>query len=127
MPLAAARGHRPVGGLSTTPAALGGHHLFTQSVIRREVLHTQCDGHALKGPNDIVFDKHGGMWFTDFGITSISPDGKKVEHMVLPAPLTTNICFGGKDMRTAYATLSGTGKLVAYDAPRAGLRLKFNA
>ena len=61
------------------------------------------------------------------GITSILPDGKKVEHMALPDPLTTNIWLGGKDMRTAYVTLSGTGKLVAWDAPRAGLRLNFNA
>jgi gluconolactonase len=27
-----------------------------------------CDGdRQLSGPNDIVFDRHGGMWFTDFG------------------------------------------------------------
>ena len=35
----------------------------------------------------------------------------------------TNICFGGADQRTAYATLSGTGALVAFDWPRQGLRL----
>jgi gluconolactonase len=40
--------------------------------------------------------------------------------------LTTNVCFGGKDMRTAFATLSGTGKLVSYENKRAGLRLNFN-
>ena len=32
-----------------------------------EVLYTECDGHPLKGPNDIVFDKDGGFYFTDLG------------------------------------------------------------
>ncbi|MEO8163186.1 MAG: SMP-30/gluconolactonase/LRE family protein, partial [Ilumatobacteraceae bacterium] len=31
-------------------------------------LYTECDGHKLRGPNDLVFDKSGGMWFTDHGI-----------------------------------------------------------
>ena len=57
------------------------------------------------------------------GITAISPDGETVEHIPLPDPLVTNICFGGPDLRTAYATLSGTGALVAFDWPRQGLRL----
>jgi gluconolactonase len=38
-------------------------------------------------------------------------------------PVTTNICFGGSDRRTAYVTLSGTGQLVAMDWPEAGLAL----
>jgi gluconolactonase len=41
----------------------------------------------------------------------------------MPDPMTTNICFGGSDMKTAYITLSGTGKLVATEWPSAGLRL----
>jgi len=32
-----------------------------------EALYTECDGVPLHGPNDIVFDKEGGFWFTDFG------------------------------------------------------------
>ena len=31
------------------------------------VLYTECDGNPLIGPNDLVFDAHGGMWFTDHG------------------------------------------------------------
>jgi gluconolactonase len=57
------------------------------------------------------------------GITAISPDGLQVEHHPLPDALVTNICFGGDDLRTAYATLSGTGQLVRFEWPRAGLRL----
>ena len=57
------------------------------------------------------------------GITVISPDGSDIEHVPLPDPLTTNICFGGPERRTAYITLSGTGRLVAMEWPRPGLEL----
>ena len=30
-------------------------------------LFAECDGRALRGPNDIVFDRGGGFWFTDLG------------------------------------------------------------
>jgi gluconolactonase len=59
------------------------------------------------------------------GISAISPDGARVEHVPLPDPLVTNLCFGGPDLRTAYATLSGTGRLVCFPWPRAGLRLAY--
>ena len=36
------------------------------------------------------------------GITVISPDGRHIEHHPMPDPITTNICFGGADMRTAF-------------------------
>jgi gluconolactonase len=32
-----------------------------------ETLFTQCGERKLKGPNDLVFDKDGGIWFTDLG------------------------------------------------------------
>lgn len=198
---------------------------------RVETLYTECGGHPLKGPNDIVFDAYGGFWFTDLGksrkremdrgglyyalpdgsqirevvyplftpngvglspdgkrvyvaetmtarvyyweivgpgeikhagfpnggtllfgapglqwfdslaveaggavcvatilnggITRISPDGQHVEHFPTADPLTTNICFGGSDMRTAFVTLSGTGKLIRMDWPAPGLKLNF--
>ena len=43
----------------------------------------------------------------------------------MPDVYPTNICFGGKDMKTAYITLSGTGQLAAMDWPEPGLRLNF--
>ena len=57
------------------------------------------------------------------GITVAAPDGSAVEHVPLPDPITTNICFGGSDLTTAWATLSGTGQLVSFRWPRPGLRL----
>jgi gluconolactonase len=43
----------------------------------------------------------------------------------LPDLLVTNVCFGGDDLRTAYVTCSGTGKLVSFEWPRPGLQLAF--
>ncbi len=57
------------------------------------------------------------------GLTSVSPDGATIEHIPFDDPLTTNICFGGADLRTAYVTLSGTGRLVSVEWPRPGLQL----
>jgi len=34
-----------------------------------------CDGRRLIGPNDIVFDRTGGFWFTDHGCST--PEGRK--------------------------------------------------
>jgi len=196
-----------------------------------ETLYTKCGAHALRGPNDLVFDSSGGFWFTDHGknrerdrdrgglyyaradgtsirelvypldspngvglspngdrvyaaethtgrvfwwdlagpgeirphaspntghllvglpglqlldslavdadgnvcvatlvnggITIISPDGARTEHVPMPDPLTTNICFGGPDLRTAFITLSGTGKLVSMPWKTRGLRLAY--
>ncbi len=192
------------------------------------VIYTECDGHPLKGPNDIVFDREGGFWFTDHGktrerdrdrtgvfyasidgshiteaifplegpngiglspdektlyvaetptgrlwayaltapgqintserprmlaqlpdyhmfdslavdeqgnvcvatlitggITVHTPDGSNAELIEMPDALTTNICFGGPDLKTAFITLSTTGRLVACDWPTAGLPLNF--
>jgi len=196
------------------------------------VLYTECDGHPLVGPNDLVFDATGGMWFTDHGkirprerdhggvyyaapdgssireviyplespngiglspegdrvyvaethtgrvhwwpvegpgavgkpnplghgglllaglpglqlldslavdsagnvvvgtlanggLTVIPPDGEPVEHIPIPDPLVTNVCFGGDDRSTAFVTASATGKLLSLPWPRPGLALAF--
>ncbi len=201
-----------------------------------DVLYEECDGNPLRGPNDLVFDEHGGFWFTDHGVRlertsdrtgiyyakadgseirepifpmdapngiGLSPDasrlyvaetftnrvwswkvtgpgeveqvpgifphggtllygpgglqgfdslgvdgdgnvcvatlvnggisvvdgdtGELVEFVQTDDILTTNICFGGDDLKTAYLTLSGTGRLVATIWPRAGLALAHSA
>ena len=57
------------------------------------------------------------------GISVVSPDGALVEFVATDDPFTTNIAWSGEDMMTAYVTLSGTGRLVKRQWPRAGLRL----
>jgi gluconolactonase len=59
------------------------------------------------------------------GITVIAPDGTSVAHVAMPDAFTTNICFGGTDLRTAYITLSQMGRLVAMPWPRPGLALHY--
>lgn len=56
------------------------------------------------------------------GITSVSPDGASVEFVSTNDPHTTNLCFGGPDLTTAYLTLSASGKVVTMPWPRPGLR-----
>ena len=190
-----------------------------------EVLYTECDGHPLRGPNDIVFDQNGGFWFTDHGknrprekdrtgvyyatadgksiveaifpleapngiglslgedelyvaetptgrlwafditkpgevggrrmlkqipdyhmfdslaedgagnvcvatlltggITVHSRDGEKAELVPLDDVLTTNICFGGEDLKTAYITLSTSGRLISMPWEDGGLPLNY--
>lgn len=58
------------------------------------------------------------------GITVVAPTGSH-HHVPFDDPLTTNICFGGDDMKTAYVTLSSTGRLVSTPWPEAGLRLAY--
>jgi gluconolactonase len=60
--------------------------------------------------------------FPTGGISSIAPDGT-YEQTTFADPLVTNICFGGSDHKTAFVTLSATGKLVAAAWPRPGLKL----
>jgi gluconolactonase len=53
------------------------------------------------------------------------PDGGAPSFMPMPDVYTTNICFGGPDLKTAFITLSTTGRLVAIDWPRPGTPLNF--
>ncbi len=60
-----------------------------------EDVYTECDGHPLRGPNDIVFDANGGFYFTDLGKSRARdvdkggiyyglPDGSSVREVVYP-------------------------------------------
>lgn len=58
-------------------------------------------------------------------ITVIASDGRIVRQVAMPDTHPTNLCFGGEGRRTAYVSLSETGRLgaVAWEAP--GLRLNY--
>jgi gluconolactonase len=94
----------PLGGGGMLLAGVGGFQMF--------------DSLAVDGAGNVCV-----ATLVNGGITVISPDGQSIEHLPLPDMLTTNICFGGPDLRTAYITLSGTGRLVAMQWPRPGLKL----
>jgi gluconolactonase len=59
------------------------------------------------------------------GLCVVSADGSSVDCIRMPDAITTNVCFGGADLRTALVTLSGGGRIVAFEWPRPGLRLAF--
>ena len=59
------------------------------------------------------------------GISVISPDTGHVEHIAFPDRYTTNICFGGENLSTAYITLSQSGRLIEVPWPRSGLGLAY--
>ena len=59
------------------------------------------------------------------GITVVDPETGAAEHVAFPDPITTNICFGGADMRDAWVTGSSTGRLYKCRWPRPGLKLAF--
>ena len=76
--------------------------------------------------DSLAIDGDGNVCVADIptgGITVISPDGRLLERYPMPDIFTTNICFGGPDLRTAYVSLSSTGKLVSVEWPRSGLPL----
>lgn len=60
------------------------------------------------------------------GITIFNPDGA-IEHLKVPDLFTTNLCFGGSDMRDVWITASSTGKIYKTRWPRPGLKLAYTA
>jgi gluconolactonase len=60
-------------------------------------------------------------------ISIIDPAGAVLDSIEVDDPVPTNIAFGGPDLRTAYVTLSSTGRLVAFDCDVPGLKPAFTA
>jgi gluconolactonase len=87
-------------------AGLGGYQMFDSLAL--EASGNICVATLIKG-----------------AISVIAPDGRLVEQVETGDRATTNICFGGPELKTAYITLSGKGQLVAMDWPRPGLPLNF--
>jgi gluconolactonase len=58
-------------------------------------------------------------------LSVISPAGELLDQVMTGDPMTTNVCFGGPDLRTAYVTCSATGRLVSLPWDRPGLKLNY--
>ncbi len=61
------------------------------------------------------------------GIAVVDPASGLIDYTDFPDLLTTNIAFGGGDMRDACICLSSSGRLAVARWPSPGLRLHFNA
>lgn len=84
-------------------------------------LYTECNGNPLRGPNDLVFDTAGGMWFTDHGIrhgrradlTGIyyaTCDGSSITEVVFPCEAPNGIGLS-PDGNTLYWAETFTGRV----------------
>jgi gluconolactonase len=96
-----------------------------------QVLYTHCDGVPLHGPNDIVFDAHGGFWFTDFGkahedrimrgcVYYATLDGQHIRRAAHPV-LTPNGVGLSPDGRTLYVSETETSRLWSYPVVEPGV------
>jgi len=89
------------------------------------VLYSECNGHKLSAPNDIVFDSEGGFYFTDLGkryanqrdhggLYYALPDGSQVVELAYPM-LTPNGVGLSPDERTVYVADTESSRLFAFD------------
>ncbi|MDR3513012.1 MAG: SMP-30/gluconolactonase/LRE family protein [Caulobacteraceae bacterium] len=93
-------------------------------------LYDHCDGTPLRGPNDLVFDRTGGFWFSDLGKSTSQhrdqgalyyarPDGSHIvqARAELTAPNGVGL---SPDQRTLYMADTTTGRLWALDLEAPG-------
>jgi len=91
---------------------------------RSEVLYDRCDGRKLRGPNDLVFDRQGGFYFTDHGkirerdldrgaVCYATADGDRIEEVIFPISLPNGIALA-PDETVLYVTETETGRLWRY-------------
>jgi gluconolactonase len=87
-------------------------------------LYDRYEGRPLSGPNDIVFDEHGGFYFTDTGrvrefgrdhgaVFYGKADGTSIERVVFPL-LAPNGIGLSPDLKTLYVAEMETARLWSY-------------
>jgi gluconolactonase len=90
-----------------------------------ERLYDKIGEHKLSGPNDLVFDKSGGFWFTDLGknysrsidrggLYYAKPDGSLIKEAAYGYTGLNGVGLS-PDEKTVYAAETETGKLWAFD------------
>lgn len=61
---------------------------------------------ADQGSDGMTMDEQGNVYLTGKGVTVYDKEGKKIEHIDVPADWTGNITFGGKDKNLLFITAS---------------------
>jgi gluconolactonase len=95
-----------------------------------ETLYEACDGRHLCGPNDIVFDRTGGFWFTDHGKTRprdrdrtgvfyARADGSRITEAIFPLEGPNGIGLS-RDETELYVAETVPGRLWAYKVTAPG-------
>jgi gluconolactonase len=87
---------------------------------RFETLYEACNGRRLRGPNDLVFDRAGGFWFTDLGKTRerdadrgavyyAKADGSSITEAIFPLERPNGIGLS-PDEQTLYVVETPTAR-----------------
>ncbi|ATQ42297.1 SMP-30/gluconolactonase/LRE family protein [Caulobacter mirabilis] len=116
----------------TPPSHKGGYiQRIDPKTGKIDTVYDQCDGKPFNGPNDLVFDKSGGFWFTDHGCSTpegrkhgalyyARADGSKVsrvrEHMISPNGVGLS-----PDETVVYMADTMLGRLWAFDIVEPGV------
>jgi len=92
---------------------------------RVERLYDRIGEHRLSGPNDLVFDKAGNIWFSDLGKNHARSIERGGVYFAKPdGSLIKEVAYGGTgingvglspDEKTVYGAETDTGKLWAFD------------
>lgn len=96
-----------------------------------ETVYTHCEGRALRAPNDLVFDSHGGFWFTDHGVrldrssdrTGVfyaTADGSSITEVLHPLDAPNGIGLSPTGDRL-YVAETHTGRVYAWDVSEPGV------
>ena len=97
----------------------------------RTPLYREVAGEKLSAPNDLVFDRHGGFYFTDLGkrhqrhrdhggLFYARPDGSSVKAIAYPI-LSSNGVGLSPDERTVYVADTEGARLWAFDVEAPGV------
>lgn len=92
-------------------------------------LYTEVGGNLLRGPNDIVFDRAGGFYFTDLGkrrerdsdrggLYYATPDGARIEEIAYPLTEANGVALSPDESRVYVAeTITGRVWYWEIDSP----------
>jgi len=100
----------------------------------RRTLYAECGGKKLSAPNDIVFDRQGGFYFTDLGkryersrdhggLYYALPDGSSIKEIAYPI-LSANGVGLSPDEKTVYVADTEPARLWAFDIESPGVLRK---
>jgi len=101
-----------------------------------EVIYKTCGDIQLRGPNDLVFDRYGGFWFTDMGkivarqrdrgaVFYARTDGSFIGQVIFPLEGPNGIGLSPDD-RMLYVAESWTGRVWSYEITGPGRIRKFD-
>lgn len=118
--------------VETETARLWAFELAGPGEVRREPFPSPHGGRCVFGLggynrfDSIACDAEGNVCIATLvngAITVVNPREGSYRQVPMPERWVTNICFGGPELRTAFITLSSTGKLVSMPWDTPGLPL----